>query len=248
MKSTHTDFNTIAQRYGEVITDSKKYITLPLFKKIIGDVNGKTVADLGCGDGFFTRIIAKEKTSSVVGIDLASKLIEKAIQKEQQKPLGIFYEQKDIRSLNQKECFDLITAVYLLNFAETKEDLLLMLKSIHNALTKNGKFSAIIPHPKIKPTAGFALGRKITSTSGKTDFEDGDIVLYEIESEKENINIKYHYWSKQTYEDCLREAGFSKIEWEEPTISPEAIASFGEEYWSGYQQNPSSIGLICWKG
>ncbi len=241
------DFNTIAQHYGETITDTKQHITLPLFRKIIGNCRQKRVADLGCGDGFFTRIIAKEKPSSLVGMDLASKLIEKAIQKEQQEQNGIFYRCQDIRSLNKKECFDLITAIYLLNFAETKEDLLLMLKSIHNVLTKNGKFSAIIPHPKIKPTAGFALGRKITSTSGKTDFEDGDIVLYEIESEKENINIKYHYWSKQTYEDCLREAGFSKIEWEEPTISPEAIASFGEEYWSSYQQNPSSIGVVCWK-
>ncbi len=288
MKSNHTDFNEIASGYGEVITNTKQHITLPLFQKILGEVNGKKVADLGCGEGFFTRIIAKEKPSFLIGMDIASKLIEIAIQREQQEKRGILYQCQDIRSLDKKECFDLVTAVYLLNFAETREDLLLMLKSIYNTLTENGKFCAIIPHTKIKPTAGFELGRKIISASNKNHFQDGDIVHYEIESEKEkrslknsnfsnhiiililklrlfqilfrtlhirksimqssqNINIKYHYWSKETYESCLREAGFSKIKWKEPTISTEAITLFGKEYWSSYQENPSSIGVVCWK-
>ncbi len=247
MKSNHTDFNEIASDYGKVIANTKEYITIPLFQKIIGSVNRKRVADFGCGDGFFTRIIATEKPSSIIGIDIADKLIENAILREQQEKRGILYQCQDIRSLDKKECFDLVTAVCLLNFADTREDLLLMLKSIYNTLTENGKFCAIIPHTKIKPTAGFELGRKIISASNKNHFQDGDIVHYEIESEKENINIKYHYWSKETYESCLREAGFSKIKWEEPTISTEAITLFGKEYWSSYQENPSSIGVVCWK-
>jgi len=247
INSNHTNFNTIASTYGETITDTKKHITLPLFKKILGDVNGKRVADLGCGDGFFTRIIATEKPLSIVGIDIAEKLIEKSIQREQQEQKGILYQCKDIRSLEKKECFELITAVYLLNFAMTKEDLFIMLQSTYNNLNKNGKFCAIIPHPKIKLTSGFELGRKIYPNSKNDTFSDGDKVEYRIGNERKNIHIIYYYWSKETYENCLRKAGFTRIEWQEPTISPEAIALFGKEYWSNYQQNPSSIGLICWK-
>ncbi len=247
MDQNHTDFNTIAQRYGESITDTKEHITLPLFKKIIGDVNGRRVADFGCGDGFFTRIIATKKPSSIIGIDIASKLLEKAIRKEQQEQRGILYQCQDIRSLEKKESFDLITAVYLLNFAKTKEDLLLMIQSIYDNLSQNGKFSAIIPHPKLKLTSGFELGRKISSPSGKNRFSEGDEVEYQIGNERKNIHIIYYYWSRETYENCLRKAGFSRIEWQEPTISPEAIALFGKEYWSNYQHNPSSIGVICLK-
>ncbi len=247
MKMNHTNFDTIAEQYEEEISETKKYITLPLFREIIGNIRGKRVADVGCGNGFFTRILVADKPSLVMGIDISSKLLEKALQREQQEQRGILYQCQDVRFLEKKESFDIITAVYLLNFAETKEDLLLMLKSINNNLNTKGKFCAIIPHPKIKPTSDFEFGRKITSASGKKTFENDQKVFYEIASKKENVKIVYTYWSKETYENCLRRVGFTKIEWQEPTITAEAINQFGKEYWSNYQQNPSSIGVVCWK-
>jgi len=63
----------------------------PSFLKILPDLSGKAVIDLGCGEGANTRLLAK-RGARMSGIDLSPKMIEAAQQAEQQEPLGITYE------------------------------------------------------------------------------------------------------------------------------------------------------------
>ena len=50
-------------------------LMFPALLKILGDIKGKNILDLGCGPGFFSRMIAK-KGGKVVGVDISKKWIQ----------------------------------------------------------------------------------------------------------------------------------------------------------------------------
>lgn len=55
---------------------------------LLGPVTGLRVLDVACGHGRLTRELAR-RGASVVGIDISGILISKAVEAEQNDPLGI---------------------------------------------------------------------------------------------------------------------------------------------------------------
>jgi 2-polyprenyl-3-methyl-5-hydroxy-6-metoxy-1,4-benzoquinol methylase len=43
--------------------------------RMIGDPTGKTVIDIACGEGFYTRMIRQRGAAKVTGVDLSEKMI-----------------------------------------------------------------------------------------------------------------------------------------------------------------------------
>jgi toxoflavin synthase len=58
------------------------------FLNLIGDVKGKTVLDLACGEGRFTREIKKRGARHVVGVDNSDAMIGLARTIERKNPVG----------------------------------------------------------------------------------------------------------------------------------------------------------------
>lgn len=59
----------------------------PAFIQMMGDVRGKHVLDVGCGEGYFSRVIA-DMGASVIGIDFSEPMIEAALEEERRNPLA----------------------------------------------------------------------------------------------------------------------------------------------------------------
>ena len=68
----------------------REHVNNLAFFDILPDLIGKTILDVGCGEGFNTRLFA-DLASQVTGIDVSSKMIEAANEHEQQDPKGITY-------------------------------------------------------------------------------------------------------------------------------------------------------------
>lgn len=76
----NNDYDVLADSYQSTdVKPDKKYSILPTVLMLIGELNGKTVLDLGCGSGFFTRYFALT-ASKVIGIDNSSEQIVRAKQ------------------------------------------------------------------------------------------------------------------------------------------------------------------------
>src|SRR6056297_3135934 len=62
----------------------------PAFMRFVGKLEGRKTLDLGCGEGYNTRLFAKNG-AKMTGIDISRKMIEIARKEEEKYPLGIRY-------------------------------------------------------------------------------------------------------------------------------------------------------------
>ena len=96
-----------------------RYIEAFALMRLIGNPTGKTVIDIACGEGFYTRMIRQRGAAKVTGVDLSEKMIGLARASEAQQRLGIDYIVGDGRDLGVAANFDLAVAAYFLNYTHT---------------------------------------------------------------------------------------------------------------------------------
>jgi ubiquinone/menaquinone biosynthesis C-methylase UbiE len=83
------------------------------FLDLLGSVAGLRVLDVACGHGRITRELAR-RGADVAGIDISGNLIRKALETEQNEPLGIRYIHADVTTpelLSDRE-FDMVTCSF----------------------------------------------------------------------------------------------------------------------------------------
>jgi cyclopropane fatty-acyl-phospholipid synthase-like methyltransferase len=103
------------------------------YSDIVSGYNIKTLLDVGCGRGWFLKLMSK--TNPLVrakGVDLSDEMISIA------QNSGVDAQLKDIRDIDEK--FDAVTAIGdVLNYLD-KNELKSFLKNIKRVLNKNGVF------------------------------------------------------------------------------------------------------------
>ena len=95
-----TNYDPIAEQYKRSKQQPwRTYIEAFTLMRLIGDPTGKTVIDIACGEGFYTRMIRQRGAAKVTGVDLSEKMIVLARASEAQQRLGIDYIVGDGRDL-----------------------------------------------------------------------------------------------------------------------------------------------------
>jgi len=115
--------------------------------KLIGDPHGLDVLDVGCGEGFYTRLIRERGAARVTGIDQSHGMIELARTQEAQHRLGIEYIVGDAGELPVTRQFDLVMAAYLLNYAQDPQELQAMYDGLARSLRPGGRFVTVNGNP-----------------------------------------------------------------------------------------------------
>jgi ubiquinone/menaquinone biosynthesis C-methylase UbiE len=70
----------------------------PAVQELMGDITGQRVCDLACGEGRVSRHLA-DRGARVTGIDLSSRLLAMARQRERAEPRGVAYLRADAQGL-----------------------------------------------------------------------------------------------------------------------------------------------------
>ncbi|MCH8222850.1 MAG: class I SAM-dependent methyltransferase [Chloroflexi bacterium] len=118
----------------------------PALVDFAGDVDGKKLLDLGCGEGYFSRQMA-EQGASVIGVDLSPQQLDNARALEAEKPLGIEYRETNASDLAEEfgeESFDIVTAcMSLMDMPEPER----AISAAASILRPGGRFIFNITHP-----------------------------------------------------------------------------------------------------
>ncbi|GAB1544571.1 hypothetical protein NUACC21_72470 [Scytonema sp. NUACC21] len=237
-------YNSIGGNYEQYKMQGKLAIAEKFtFFKILGNFQGKSILDLACGSGFYSRLLKEQEAARVVGVDISEEMIKVARQKEQNNPLGIDYHLFDVAKLPKLGSFDLAIAVYLLNYAENKETLLQMLRCIRNNLEPNGRLIAVTVNPdfSIKKSNSTKYGLTVLK---QEPLSDGYYFETEIHTEQPFI-IKFFGLSQAIYEWAVTEAGFKNLSWHSIEVPLQTIEQYGEDYWQDLFDNPLIVALSC---
>jgi ubiquinone/menaquinone biosynthesis C-methylase UbiE len=148
MTEQGAQYDHIGSKYDEYArTATLKRAESYTFFRMVGALEGQRVLDLACGFGFYTRLLKQHGAAQVVGVDISPEMIRLATQQEQAVPLGITYQVCDAVALPPLGAFELDTAVYLLDYATSKDQLLGMFRSAYANLVAGGRFVAYTMDP-----------------------------------------------------------------------------------------------------
>lgn len=228
----------------DVLPVRSEYIEGYSFFNALGPTRGRSVLDLACGDGLYTRQLKARGATRVVGVDVSEEMIRNARQHEARQPLGVEYHVSDVADMPLLGTFDLVTAIYLLHYASSPEHMLRMCRSIHAHLKPGGRFTTYAFSPDFSAKGPNSTRYGITMLNFPESPRDGQEISAELHT-KSPFTIQFFYWSRATHEQVLREAGFRDITWLRPECSPEGIARYGREFWQDYLDNPHAAVLRC---
>ncbi|MEY9873145.1 SAM-dependent methyltransferase [Streptacidiphilus sp. MAP12-33] len=223
-------------RYGEV----------PSFLAMVGEVSGRSVLDVACGTGFYSREFKRRGATDVLGVDISGEMIAAARESERRDPLGVRYEVGDAAELTSvDQRFDVAVAVQCLNYAPDIATLERMCRNIHAALVPGGEFFVFAQ----RPDYGFdcpsleRYGFRCEPTG--EEIEVGPRVRVTALLEPEPISIVAAVPRREVYEESLRAAGFSEVEWVPVQVSEEGVKEFGAEFWADALAFPPLVMLRC---
>lgn len=213
-----------------------------------GGAVGRTILDVACGTGHYTRLLRQQGAARVVGIDLSPEMVRVAQQAEQDNPLGeITYHVADAGALEAYGAFDLAVAVYLFHYAQSYEHLTQICQGIAQNLRSGGLFVTYGLHPDLCMQADYYTKYGV-SVFAPHALQDGDLYHFAFRMQHAwSPQIPVYYWSFQTLEQALKGAGFSDIVWQDPCVSPEGVTIYGEEFWRAYMEYPHCVILRAQK-
>jgi toxoflavin synthase len=246
----------IKEQYDEVQSDGRyeegmarmavyhRHCQDPVIFRALGDVRGKSLLDLACGDGFYTRRFRSEcGADPVVGVDLSPKQIERAQALERQTPLGIDYGVRDVTGLELDRRFDVVTAIHLLHYLENAAEIESALRRISGLLGEGGHFVTMIANPEFDLDKHDALDSKTKFAYYFSLAEPGNGALMRFhpggfEKERE-LTVEFRRWERGFINSIAVDVGFTP-EWHDPFISAEGLETYGAGYFENFFANPQS--------
>ncbi len=246
-----TDYNAdgVAAQYQEAKRQPwRSRVEGYSFRKLIGDVRGKRVVDVACGEGHFTRQLADAGAEGVVGVDLSERMIDLARTQEAAEPRGIEYRVEDARDPGSPEKFDLAVAAWLLVYAEDRDDLARMCRGLASRIAPGGRFVTVLTNPDLyafEPAADYSqYGFTITL---EDEVAEGARILWTIELSGPSLDIENRYLPFAAYEEAFTAAGFVDVRFHAMELAPSPDGEDDREYWSTMLDQPPAILLDCVK-
>jgi ubiquinone/menaquinone biosynthesis C-methylase UbiE len=230
--------------------------TLPVYKvdtysllRLVGDVSGKKVLDVACGEGHFTRLLRRAGAAEVVGLDLSERMIELARQQEAQQPLGIEYVVGDASTVvNPPQDFDIIACAYLMVYARSRAELSDMCAGLASRVRLGGRFVTINVNPDVyhdKPQPDY---RKYGLEMRLADHAyEGAPIDFTVLVGESGLQIENYYLPTEAYRCALEAAGFTDVAVHRPIVPPEAVAAHEPGFWDELVDRPVFALIDCVK-
>ncbi|MCS0636459.1 class I SAM-dependent methyltransferase [Streptomyces sp. LP05-1] len=223
----------------------REHIEAHSFLRTVGEVGGLSVLDLGCGSGTYVRRLRSLGAARVAGVDESGEMIAHARRREEREGLGVSYAvgnaAGELPELDGQ--FDVVTAVYVLPYAPTRDALAGMCATARRALRpEGGRFVAATLNPDFAEDPGWyrPYGMRLTAPTPRGEGGTGHLTAW---IGREVLDVDFFIWSVAAHEQALRRAGFTHVSWTRPEVSEEGTGLHGAEFWRAYLACPHALVL-----
>jgi ubiquinone/menaquinone biosynthesis C-methylase UbiE len=241
-----TNYDTIAGQYQRAKSQPwRGHIEAFTFLGMLGDLMGKSVVDLACGEGHYTRMLPSLGAVKVIGVDRSEGMITLARAQESEHPLGIDYLVQDCLSLTLPAEFDVAAAAYLLNYAASREELAAMTSGIARCLKPGGRFVTMNSNPSLEFERGATYLKYGFEIRASGELREGLPYTLVFQLDDAPVEVENYWLPATAYEEALRSAGFVDVRWHQPRVSPIAEVGHEPDYWRDFIDHPPIIGIEC---
>jgi SAM-dependent methyltransferase len=210
----------------------RDFVNTPAFFEMLPSFADLRVLDIGCGEGYNTRLLA-DRDARVVGIDIAERFITHAIAAEREEPRGIEYRIASAVELPfSNASFDAATAfMSLMDIPEVDR----VLAETFRVIRPGGFFQFSISHPcfdtpfrrTVRDEHGVKVGVEVGDYWGKVDGRVEEWIFSsappELRAELEPFKIPRFTRTLSGRLNLALDAGFAIERLCEPYASDEAI-------------------------
>lgn len=189
-----------------------------ILKEMLPELRNKSVLDLGCGFGWHCRYAREQQASSVIGVDISEKMLQKA--REMTDDSAISYIHMPIEDIHFSDSqFNVVISSLAFHYIESFEAIC---KQVYRCLKPGGSFVFSVEHPMFtsrneQDWCYDDQGNRLHWAVDNYQMEG----LRETTFLTENV-IKYHR-TFSTYINDLIRAGFMIKEINEPIPSEEMV-------------------------
>lgn len=145
-KNNKTSWGRVSNWYNKHLKENDTYhekVILPNLLRLIDLKSGKSLLEIGCGQGYFLEKFYQHGLSNkLTGIDIGKELIE--IARKRNKKIKYIIANAEDQNIMLKEKFDII--LFVLSIQNMK-DLNSIAKNVNKFLKDNGKVYLVINHP-----------------------------------------------------------------------------------------------------
>ena len=197
------NYNAIADNYNEF---EQNAITLwhlgyPVVTDLLGNINGKSVLDYGCGTGTFSRFL-QSKEASVTGVDVSENMIEVAKSNSSDKIVFHTISDGGLDFLDDN-MFDFVVSNFVLCTVPSRQEISMILDQIYRVLKKGGLF-VFMNSNWDKSNGKEFISFKLEYCN---DLVAGHPVTAIIKSDPP-IMLHDYFWPIAEYRKLLQESGF----------------------------------------
>ena len=191
---------------------------------LCGEVRGRRLLDVGCGNGYFSREMAR-RGARVTGIDISPRMIDHAKRQESAAPLGIEYRVLDAAALAAffpRQSFDMATSCLAL---QDMPEVPKVLQGVQSLLRPGGRFVVSIAHPCTDTP--FRVWERDESGNKRwlciDRYFDSGPLQYSWSGWGSDFTSEAMHATLEQWVDWTREAGFELRGLREPRPTPEAL-------------------------
>ena len=207
----------------------REHVNNPAFLAMLPDLSGKRVLDVGCGEGYNTRILA-DLCGEIIGIDVSEKMVTAAREAEVAKPQGIEYHTTPGNDLGMfaDGSFDaVVSTMAMMDMADyagcirecarvLRPGGLLQFSASHPIMTRYWKWVENEQGERVGVIAGNYFGLQPTKPGDEVQEWYFASVSAEVRAKARPFRVPTFFYTFSEYFNPLTEAGFRVLCVKEP--------------------------------
>ena len=227
-KEARKNYNLMAESYHRTRTNKKtngwfynEWLEMPTTLKLLGNVRGKTILDMGCGTGLYTRIL-KRRGATVYGLDISEGML--AIARREVPGVEFVYGTAEKLPYKNKS-FDIVLAALMMEYFSCWDK---VLEEVRRVLKPKGIFVFSTGNPVMNASVRIMhRGKKIRDVQHY--FKEGlHVSPWDVDGKE--IPMKWHHKTYGTIVKNIVKHGFMILDYEDAKPLPQSKKYFPEHY------------------